>query len=112
MRDALAEATQCGELLGAAVYGSSIPYTAPFPAEHRAYMGALTRQQPQVRKTLEAHDLLLVLGADLAVQADVKETLRALLPLLKIDGQAAEQRLAELKGRNWSAQRDKARVDA
>ena len=148
MRDAFAEATQCAELLGAAVYGSSIPYTAPYPAEHGAYMGALTRQQPQVRKTLEAHDLLLVLGADLlrmsvhspveplppelrvihiserahelgknyrtdlAVQADVKETLRALLPLLKIDRPAARQRLAELEPRNWSAQRDKARVDA
>ena len=148
MREAFAEATQCAELLGAAVYGSSIPYTAPFPAEHSAYMGALTRQQPQVRKTLEAHDVLLVLGADLlrmsvhspveplppdlrvihiserahelgknyrtdiAVQADVRETLRALLPLLKVDRHAAEQRLAELKPRNWSAQRDKSRVDA
>ena len=148
MRDAFAEATQCAELLGAAVYGSSIPYTAPFPAEHSAYMGALTRQQPQVRKTLEAHDVLLVLGADLlrmsvqspveplppdlrvihiserahelgknyrtdiAVQADVKETLRALLPLMKVDRHAAEQRFAELKPRNWSAQRDKSRVDA
>ncbi|TMG73903.1 MAG: thiamine pyrophosphate-binding protein [Betaproteobacteria bacterium] len=119
MRDAFAEATQCAERLGA-----------------------------EVRKTLEAHDVLLVLGADLlrmsvhspveplppelrvihiserahelgknyrtdvAVQADVKETLRALLPLLKVDRQAAEERLAELKPRNWSAQRDKARVDA
>jgi benzoylformate decarboxylase len=148
MRDAFAEATQCAEVLGTAVYGSSIPYTAPFPSEHAAYMGAFTRQQPQVRKTLEQHDLLLVLGADLlrmsvyspveplppelkvihiserahelgknyrtdvAVQADVKQTLRALLPLLKIDRQAAAQRLAELRQKNWSAQRDKARIDA
>ena len=148
MRDAFAEAVQCAELLGAAVYGSSIPYTAPFPSEHAAYMGALTRQQPQVRKTLEAHDVLLVLGADLlrmsvyspveplpqelkvihiserahelgknyrtdvAVQADVKQTLRALLPLMKADRPAAAQRLAELRPKNWSAQRDKARMDA
>jgi benzoylformate decarboxylase len=148
MRDAFAEAAQCAELLGAAVYGSSIPYTAPFPSEHAAYMGALTRQQPQVRKALEQHDLLLALGADLlrmsvyspveplppelkvihiserahelgknyrtdvAVQADVKQTLRALLPLLKTDRRAAERRLAELRPRNWSAQRDKARMDA
>ncbi|TMH29792.1 MAG: thiamine pyrophosphate-binding protein [Betaproteobacteria bacterium] len=148
LRDAFAEATQCAELLGAAVYGSSIPYTAPFPCEHPAYMGALTRQQKQVRATLEAHDALLVLGADLlrmsvyspvdplppeltvihvserahelgknyrtdvAVQADVKQTLRALLPLLKVDRAAAERRLAELQPRNWSAQRDKARMDA
>ena len=148
LRDAFAEATQCAELLGAAVYGSSIPYTAPFPCEHPAYMGALTRQQKQVRATLEAHDALLVLGADLlrmsvyspvdplppeltvihvserahelgknyrtdvAVQADVKQTLRALLPLLKVDRAAAERRLAELQPRNWRAQRDKARMDA
>jgi benzoylformate decarboxylase len=101
-----------------------------------------------VRATLEHHDLLLVLGADLlrmsvyspveplppelpvihiseratelgknyrtdlAVHADVKETLRALLPLVKLDRQTAEQRIAELKPKNWSAQRDKARVDA
>src|SRR5437899_2641984 len=144
-RDAFAEATQCAELLGAAVYGSSIPYAAPFPTEHAAYMGAFTRQQPQVRKALEQHDVLLVLGADLlrmsvyspveplpaelkvihiserahelgknyrtdvAVQADVKQTLAALLPLIKADRQAAARRLAELKARNWSAQRDKAR---
>jgi benzoylformate decarboxylase len=146
--DAFAEVAQCAELLGAAVYGSSIPYSAPFPTEHAAYMGALTRQQKQVRATLEAHDLLLVLGADLlrmsvyspveplppelkvihiserahelgknyrtdlAVQADVKQTLRALLPLLKIDRAAAARRLGELRARNWSAQRDKARIDA
>jgi benzoylformate decarboxylase len=148
MRDAFGEAAQCAELLGAAVYGSSIPYAAPFPSEHAAYMGAFTRQQPQVRKLLEQHDVLLVLGADLlrmsvhspveplppelkvihiserapelgknyrtdiAVQADVKQTLGALLPLIKADRQAAAQRLAELKPKNWSAQRDKARVDA
>jgi benzoylformate decarboxylase len=147
-RDAFPEAVQCADLLGAAVYGSSIPYSAPFPSEHAAYMGAFTRQQPQVRKALEQHDVLLVLGADLlrmsvyspveplppelqvihiserahelgknyrtdvAVQADVKQTLRALLPLLKVDRQAAAQRLAELRPKNWTAQRDKARIDA
>jgi benzoylformate decarboxylase len=148
LRDAFAEAAQLAELLGAAVYGSSIPYSAQFPTEHAAFMGALTRQQKQVRATLEAHDLLLVLGADLlrmsvyspveplppelpvihvserahelgknyrtdiAVHADVKQTLRALLPLLKVDRQAAQRRLSELKAKNWSAQRDKARIDA
>jgi benzoylformate decarboxylase len=148
LRDAFAEAVQLAELLGAAVYGSSIPYSAQFPTEHAAFMGTLTRQQKQVRATLEAHDLLLVLGADLlrmsvyspveplppelpvihiserahelgknyrtdiAVHADVKQTLRALLPLLKVDRQAAHGRLSELKAKNWSAQRDKARIDA
>ena len=146
-RDAFAEAAQLAEMLGAAVYAGSIPYSAQFPSEHPAFMGAFTRLQKQVRSTLEQHDLLLVLGADLlrmsvyspveplppelpvihvserahelgknyrtdvAVHADVKETLRALLPLLKVQPQA-KQRLAELKAGNWSAQRDKARIDA
>jgi benzoylformate decarboxylase len=146
-RDAFAEAAKLAELLGAAVYAGSIPYSAQFPSEHPAFMGAFSRLQKQVRSTLEAHDLLLVLGADLlrmsvyspveplpptlpvihiserahelgknyrtdiAVHADVKQTLMALLPLLgKSD--AAEQRLAQLKPHNWTAQRDKARLDA
>ena len=146
-RDAFAEAAKLAELLGAAVYAGSIPYSAQFPSEHPAFMGAFTRLQKQVRSTLENHDLLLVLGADLlrmsvyspveplppgvpvihvserahelgknyrtdiAVHADVKQTLMALLPLLR-KSEAAQQRLAALKPHNWTAQRDKARLDA
>lgn len=146
-RDAFAEAAKLAEALGAAVYAGSIPYSAQFPSEHPAFMGALTRLQKQVRSTLEGHDLLLVLGADLlrmsvyspveplpptlpvihvservhelgknyrtdvAVHADVKQTLAALLPLIR-SSDAARQRLAELKPHNWTAQRDKARLDA
>ncbi len=149
-REAFGEAAELAELLGAAVYASSIPYTAQFPTDHPAYLGAFGRAQKQVRAALEAHDLLLVLGADLlrmsvyspveplppelpivhiserahelgknyrtdlAVEADVKETLRALLPLVRksASGEEARQRLAELKPKNWVAQRDKARVEA
>ncbi|HEX6265964.1 MAG TPA: thiamine pyrophosphate-dependent enzyme [Burkholderiales bacterium] len=149
-RDAFAEAAELAQLLGAAVYASSIPYSAQFPAEHPAFMGTLTRSQKQVRATLEPHDLVLCLGADLlrmsvyspveplpeslpvihvserahelgknyrtdlAVQADVKQTLLSLLPLLKKKGEPgkAEARLRALKPGNWSAQRDKARVEA
>ncbi|MFL6564475.1 MAG: thiamine pyrophosphate-binding protein, partial [Burkholderiales bacterium] len=118
-RDAFAEASELAELLGAAVYQSSVPYSAQFPTAHPAFMGALTRQQKQVRAALEPYDLLLCLGADLlrmsvyspleplpenlsvihiserahelgknyrtdlAVQADVKQALLALLPLLR-----------------------------
>ena len=149
-RDAFTEATALAELLGAAVFASSIPYSAQFPTEHPAFMGALTRSQKQVRATLEPYDLLLCLGADLlrmsvyspveplpeglpvihisergaelgknyrtdlAVQADVKETLKVLVSLLensKRDPQAG-QRLSELKKSNWSAQRDQARMEA
>src|SRR5439155_7072410 len=145
--DAFAEAAELAERLGAPVFGDSIPYSASFPSEHLAYMGALSRQQQQVRALLEPYDLLVCLGADLlrmsvyspveplpaglpvihvserahelgknyrtdlAVHANVKQTLRALLPLVKVHPQA-KQRLAELKANNWSAQRDKARIDA
>jgi benzoylformate decarboxylase len=146
-RDAFTEAAELAERLGAAVFASSIPYSAQFPSEHPAFMGTLTRLQKQVRATLDGYDLLLVLGADLlrmsvyspveplppelpvihvserahelgknyrtdvAVHADVKQTLAALLPLIRRSA-AAERRLAELKPHNWTAQRDKARVDA
>jgi benzoylformate decarboxylase len=150
MHDAFAEAAELAELLGAAVYQSSIPYCAQFPTDHPAFMGALTRQQKQVRASLEPYDLLFCIGADLlrmsvyspveplpetlpvihlserggelgknyhtdlAIQANVKQTLTALLPLLRKrqDREKAKVRLAELKTRNWTAQRDKARVDA
>ena len=114
--DAFGEAAELAERLGAPVFGDSIPYSAPFPSEHPAYMGALSRQQKQVRALLEPFDLLICLGADLlrmsvyspveplpeglpvihvserahelgknyrtdlAVHANVKETLKALLP--------------------------------
>ncbi|HMA88141.1 MAG TPA: thiamine pyrophosphate-dependent enzyme [Burkholderiales bacterium] len=151
--DAFAEAAELAELLGAAVYQQSVPYAAQFPTAHPAYMGALTRNQKQVRAALEAHDLLLCLGADLlrmsvyspidplpphltvmhvserdwelgknnatefAVQANVLETLRALLPLVRArrpgeTAARAAQRLAALLPRNWAAQRDKARLAA
>jgi benzoylformate decarboxylase len=153
MHGAFDEAAELAELLGAAVFQSSIPYSAQFPTEHPAFMGALTRSQKQVRATLEPYDLLFCIGADLlrmsvyspveplppglpvihlsergaelgknyrtdlAIQANVKETLRAFLPLLKnkITTQSkaeAVARLAEIRKNNWSAQRDKARVDA
>lgn len=149
IHDAFAEAVELAELLGAGVYQQTVPYSAPFPSEHRAYLGALTRNQKQVRAALEPFDLAICLGADLlrmsvyspvdplpegmpvvhicerdwelgknhptefAVQANVKETLRALLPLLRAQrSPAAERRLAALAPRNWSAQRDKARVAA
>ncbi|MGH8744985.1 MAG: thiamine pyrophosphate-binding protein, partial [Burkholderiales bacterium] len=149
VHDAFAEAAELAELLGAGVYQQTIPYSAQFPTGHRAYLGALTRDQKLVRAALEPFDLLVCLGADLlrmsvyspvdplpegmavvhvserdwelgknhptefAVQANVKETLRALLPLLRAKRSlAAEQRLTALAPRNWSARRDTARLAA
>ena len=149
MHDAFGEAAELAELLGAGVYQQTVAYTAQFPTGHRAYLGALTRNQKQVREALAPFDIAICLGADLlrmsvyspvdplpegmpvvhvserdwelgknhpteyALQANVKETLRALLPLVRAARPAAaDERLAALAPRNWSAQRDKARVAA
>ena len=91
-RDAFAEAAELAELLGAAVYQSSVPYSAQFPTAHPAFMGALTRQQKQVRAALEPHDLLLCLGADL-LRMSVYSPLEPLpenLPVIHISERAHE----------------------
>lgn len=54
---------------------------------------------------------------DLAVQANSKETLQALIPLIRKrrsakQAEAAAKRLEELKARNWSAQRKSAAISA
>ena len=152
IHDAFAEAAELAELLGAAVYQQPIHYCAQFPSAHAAYLGALTRNQQQVRAALAPFDLMLCLGADLlrmsvysplaplpegmpvvhiserdwelgknyptelALRANVKETLRALLPLLRArrtpaGTEAARGRLAALELRNWTVQRGEARVE-
>jgi benzoylformate decarboxylase len=144
--DALAEAAQLAETLGAPAYQCSTPYGAQFLSESPCFLGALSRLQKQVREVLSPYDLMIVLGADplrmsvyseveplpdglsivqvglvdwdlaknygaeIALKADVKETLRALVPALKAAGGAAlETRartgIAELAGKNWSAKR-------
>jgi benzoylformate decarboxylase len=55
--------------------------------------------------------------ADLAIEANVKETLRALLPVLQARRSAeraaqAAARLAEIAANNWSAKRERAKQDA
>ena len=143
------EAGELASLLGAAVYQEPVPYNARFPSGHPACMGDLTRNQQRVRETLQRHDLLLCLGADLlrmspfsevdplpddlavvhiserdwelgknypteiAIRANVRETLRALLPLLRAkrspeQAHRAAARLAALSADNWAARRVKA----
>lgn len=151
-RDALAEAARFAELLGAAVYQQTVPYTAQYFSEHALFMGALSRNQQQVREKLQAHDLLIALGGDvlrmsvwnpleplpeglpviqialrdwelgknyaaeIAVKADVKETLSALCALLAqrqsaMQKQHAEQRTREIRARNWSVRRETLRAE-
>src|ERR1700744_4986725 len=144
--DALAEAAQLAETLGAPAYQCSTPYGAHFLSESPCFMGALSRLQKQVREVLSPYDLMIVLGADplrmsvfsevdplpdglsivqvglvdwdlaknygaeIALKADVKETLRALIPALKASGGAAletraSQGIAALAPKNWTARR-------
>src|SRR5256714_3337924 len=144
--DALQEAAQLAETLGAPAFQCSTPYGAQFLSESPCFMGALTRLQKQVRETLAPYDLMIVLGADplrmsvysevdpmpdhlsmvqvglvdwdlaknygaeIALKADVKETLRALVPALKSAGGAAlesraKKSVAELSSKNWTAKR-------
>jgi benzoylformate decarboxylase len=144
--DALEAAAAFAETLGAPAWQQSAPYGSHFLSEHVCYMGALSRDQRQVREILSKFDLLIVLGGDpvrmsvwseveplpdglpvvhlglvdwemgknfaaeLAVRADVRETLAALVPLLKERGgerlaARAKASVAELAKVNWSAKR-------
>src|SRR3954454_22083563 len=65
---------------------------------------------PMVQIGLVDWDLAKNYGAEIALKADVKETLRALVPALRSAGGAAletraKQSLAELASRNWTARR-------
>jgi benzoylformate decarboxylase len=144
--DALREAADLAEALGAPAYQCSTPYGAHFLSESPCFMGALSRLQKQVREVLSPYDLVIVLGADplrmsvyseidplpegmpivqiglvdwdlaknysaeIALKADVRETLRVLVPALKSAGgpaldTRAKQGLAALASKNWTAKR-------
>ena len=62
--DALAEAAAFAETLGADVYQQTVPYGAHYLSEHVCFMGTLSRDQQNVRDTLQPYDLMIVLGAD------------------------------------------------
>jgi benzoylformate decarboxylase len=146
--DALHETARLAEILGAPVLQQSVQTGAHFLSEHPAFLGALNRDQAQVRRMLEPYDLVICVGAELlqmsvyseveplppetrviqigqrdwemgknfpaemALRADVRETLMALNPLLERLGgaeraKAAKAALAGLADRNWSTQRAK-----
>lgn len=84
--DALQEAAELAQTLGAAVYSQSVTSGAYFPSEHPCFVAGLTRDQKQVRDTLGAHDVMLALGGDvlrMSVYSDV-EPLPEGLPVLQI----------------------------
>ena len=62
--DALQEAAEFASIIGCPVYQQTVQYGAHFLSEHPGFMGALSRDQQQVRDVLSPYDLLIVLGAD------------------------------------------------
>ena len=73
----------------------------------------LPEGMPVVQIGLVDWDLAKNFGAEIALKADVRETLRALIPALKAAGGAAletraKQGIAALAPKNWTAQRAKA----
>ncbi len=64
VRDALDDAASLAETLGVPVLQQTVPYAAQFRSEHPAFLGALTRNQQQVRAALEPYDMLVFLGSD------------------------------------------------
>ena len=151
--DALEEAAAVAELLGAPVYQQTVCDGAHFLSEHPAFMGALTRDQRNVRDTLAPYDLMFCIGSDvlrmsvysetdpmpegmavvqlglrdwemgknypaeIALRADVKETLAALAPVIErkhgADGASeAAATIAALAESNWTAKREATRARA
>ena len=84
--DALHEAAELAEVLGAPVYQQTVPHGAHFFSEHPAFMGALTRIQDQVRSTLSPYDLMICIGSDVLQMSVWSETdpLPPNLPIVQI----------------------------
>jgi benzoylformate decarboxylase len=62
---AMGAAGELAELLGSPVWHEPVAYNGRFPTAHPCFMGDLSRNQRKVRESLQGHDLLVVLGADL-----------------------------------------------
>ena len=72
--DALDEIARFAEVLGAPAFQQTTAYGSFFPSEHPAFMGALSRNQKEVRGILEDYDLLVVIGADVLRMSVMSET--------------------------------------
>jgi benzoylformate decarboxylase len=84
--------------------------TDPLRMSVHSEVEPLPEGMPIVQIGLVDWDLAKNFGAEIALKADVKETLRALLPALKAAGGAAldaraKQGIADLESRNWTARR-------
>ncbi len=91
-RDALREAAELAEVLGAPVYQQTVAYAAHFHTEHPAFMGSLTRTQSVARAALMPYDLAVNLGADM-LRMSVYSPIDALpegMPIVHISERDAE----------------------
>src|SRR6202047_2788427 len=82
----------------------------PLPLSVPSEVDPLPDGLPILQIGLVEWDLAKNYGAEIALKADVKETLRALIPALKSAGGAAletraQQGIAALKSKNWTARR-------
>ncbi|MEO1493547.1 MAG: thiamine pyrophosphate-dependent enzyme [Pseudomonadota bacterium] len=84
--DALAEAAEFASALGAVAFQQTVPFGSHFLSEHPCFMGALSRDQKQVRAALAPYDLMVVLGADVLRMSvwDAVDPLPDGLPILQI----------------------------
>ena len=84
--DALAEAADFADAVGAPAYQQTVPYGAHFLSEHPAFMGDLGRNQKKVRAALEPYDLMIVLGADVLRMSvwDEVDAMPSGLPIVQI----------------------------
>ncbi len=151
-RNAIEEAMAFSEAIGAGVFQQTVAYSAQYRSEHRAFRGALPRNQKVCHDLLAPHDLIIFLGADvlrmsvysatdplpssarviqigerdwelgknypaeLAIRADIKETLLSLNKLLaqkmsSTQKAVAAERLAEVEKTNWVTKREKLIVE-
>ncbi len=62
--DAMAAAGELAAAIGAPAWQQGFANGACFPSEHACYVGLLPKVQPEMRKALGAHDLMIVLGCD------------------------------------------------
>lgn len=68
-RDAFAQIVAFAEAVGAPVYMEGMANRAAFPSNHPLFAGTVPRMTPALRATMQNHDLLISIGADLLTQS-------------------------------------------
>lgn len=84
---AFAEITAFAEAVGAPVYMEGMANRAAFPSDHPLFAGTVPRMTPALRATMQNHDLLISIGADLLTQSQAigVEALAPGTPVVHLD---------------------------